>query len=56
MSTCQKKLFLPFLDSDDVVLQPINEWKNKNFKDLSVPKLLAIWWIGMNFNDFPAPN
>ena len=38
-----KKLFLPFLDNDDVVLQPLNAWKNRNAKDLSDPNHLAIW-------------
>ena len=28
-----KKLFLPFPDSNDVVSQPLNTWKNRNTKD-----------------------
>ena len=38
-----KKLFLSFPDSDDVVSQPLNAWKNRNSKDLSGQKVLAIW-------------
>ena len=36
--------------------QPLIAWKNWNAKDLFGPKLLAIWWVGMNLNDFLAPN
>ena len=50
------KTFLAFPDSDDVVSQPLNAWKNWNTEDWSGPKLLAIWWIGMNLNDLPAPS
>ena len=38
-----KKLFLSFPDSDDVMSPPLNALKNRNAKDLSGPKLLAIW-------------
>ena len=48
MSTCRKKLFLSFPDSDDVVPQPLNAWQNKSAYDLPDPKPPAIWWIGMN--------
>ena len=37
-----KELFLSFPDSDDVVSQLLNTWKNRNAKDLSDPKVLAI--------------
>ena len=55
MSTCEKPL-LAFPDSDDVVAQPLNAWKNLNSKDWSGPKLLAIWWKGINLSDFATPN
>ena len=51
-----KKTFLAFPDSDDIMPQPLIAWKNWNAKDLFGPKLLAIWWVGMNLNDFLAPN
>ena len=51
-----KKLFFPFPDSDDVLSQPLSAWKNRNAEDLFASKLQAIWWIGMNLNNFPAPN
>ena len=50
-----KKLLLSFPDSDDVVSQPLDAWRNRNAKDLSGSKLLVILWISMNLNDFPAP-
>ena len=37
-----KELFLSFPDSDDFVSQLLNTWKNRNAKDLSDPKVLAI--------------
>ena len=50
-----KKLILLFPACDEVVSHPLNAWKNSSAKDLSNLRLLAIWWIGMNLNDFPAP-
>ena len=51
-----RNFFLAFPDSDDVVAQPLNAWKNLNSKDWSGPKLLAIWWKGINLSDFATPN
>ena len=56
MSTCQKKFFLPFPDSDNVVSQSLNTWKNRNAKGSSGPKLLPLCWIGMNLDYYVAPN
>ena len=42
-----KKIFLPFPDSDNVVSQPLNAWKNRNAQDLSDPNLSTIWSIGI---------
>ena len=43
MFTCQKKIFLPFPDSHDVVSQSLNARENRNGKDLSGPNLLAVF-------------
>ena len=43
-----KKLFLFIPDSDDLVTQPLNAWKNRRARDLSDTKLPAILLIVMN--------
>ena len=51
-----KNLLFLFPGCYDVVLQQLSSLKNRNAKELSGLKPLAIWQIGTSLDKFPAPN